>query len=184
MSNNLIARRYAGALYEEAEKVSALKAVDEDVSLIRESLDGAPELVRFFGSPVISRDKKSSTITALFESRIHKLTLNFLLLMVEKRREQLFPDVVRAYQSLRDHQMGMVQVTARVAKTVDDEEKEALVEILEARLGKKVRLDIQVDPSLVGGIVVKIGDTVYDGSFVNQLKSLRARLEDGVYAAE
>ena len=96
----------------------------------------------------------------------------------------MFPDVVRAYQSLRDSQKGIVRVTARVAKNVDAEEKESLVATLEARLGKKARLDIQVDPSLLGGIVVKIGDTVYDGSFVNQLKSLRARLEEGVYAAE
>lgn len=180
----MIARRYAGALYEQAEHSSEVEAVDDDMNLIKESLVGAPELVRFFASPVISREKKSSSVKALFESRIQKLTLNFLLLMVEKGREELFPEVVRAYQSLRDSQMGVVQVTARVAKSFDEEEKEALLATLEARLGKKARLVIQVDPSLLGGIVVKIGDTVYDGSFVNQLKSLRSRLEEGIYTAE
>ena len=180
----MIARRYAGALYEEAEKASELAAVDEDVNMIRESLDGAPELVRFFASPVISREKKASSVTALFENRIEKLTLNFLLLIIEKGREQMFPDIVRAYLSLRDSQKGIVRVTARVAKSVDEAEKKSLVKTLEARLGKKTRLDIQVDPSLLGGIVIKIGDTVYDGSFTNQLNSLRARLEEGVYAAK
>lgn len=184
MSDNMISRRYAGALYEEAQSISELEAVDEDVKMIGESLDGAPELVRFFASPVISRQKKSSSVKALFEGRIQKLTLNFLLLMVKKGREQMFPDVVRAYQSLRNKQMGIVRVTARVARSVDAEEKESLAASLEARLGKKTDLDFQVDPSLLGGIVVRIGDTVYDGSFVNQLKSLRIRLEEGVYTAE
>ena len=180
MSDNTIARRYANALYEEAQASSELESVDVDVALIRARQDGAPELGRFFASPVISREKKYSTVKALFEERLESLTLNFLLLMVEKGREQLFPNVVDAFQALRDEQNGIVQVTARVARSVDENEKEILVSSVESSLGKKVRLDVQVDPSLLGGIVVKIGDTVHDGSFVNQLKSLRERLEKGV----
>jgi F-type H+-transporting ATPase subunit delta len=183
MSDTMIARRYAGSLYEEALSTSVLESVDEDVAMIRESLDGAPELVRFFGSPVISREKKSVAVTSLFSDRVQPLTLKFLVLMINKGREQLFPDVVRSYQALRDDQMGIVRVSARSARSMSDEEKKSLLVTIESRLGKKVRLDMSLDASLLGGIVVRIGDTVYDGSFSNQLQSLRERLRQGVYAA-
>ena len=183
MSDNTIARRYATALYEEAQSASNIEAVDSDVSMIQESLNGAPELGRFFESPIISREKKSATVTALFEGRLEKLTLRFLLLMIEKGREQMFAHVLTAYESLRDEQNGIVQILARVARPVDDSEIDSLASHIEASLNKKVRLEVQVDPSLLGGIVVKIGDTVHDGSFVNQLKTLRTRLEQGVSIA-
>ncbi|TDI74251.1 MAG: ATP synthase F1 subunit delta [Bacteroidetes bacterium] len=183
MSDTTIARRYAGALYEEAHSSSAVEATDADVALIRESLEGAPDLGHFFGSPVISREKKESTAKALFAERLQPLTMNFLLLMINKGREQLFPEVVAAYQAMRDEQSGIVRVTARVAHPVDASEEASLISAIEAKTGKTVRLNIEVDTSILGGVVVEIGDTVYDGSFVNQLKTLRERLEEGVYAA-
>lgn len=183
MSDSIISRRYAGALYEQALSSVVLEEVDADITMIGESLEGAPELGRFFGSPIVAREKKTSVVRALFKDRIQQITLNFLLLMVDKGREQLFPDVVRAYQSLRDDQLGIVRVTARIARGVSEQQQRALVASIESTLGKKVRLDVQVEASLLGGIVVKIGDTVYDGSFKNQLKSLRKRLEEGVYDA-
>jgi len=183
MSDSIISRRYAGALYEEASGSSIIDAVDADVAMIRESLEGAPELGLFFDSPVISREKKSSSARALFGDKLQPLTMNFLLLLIDKGREQLFPEVVGAYESLRDEQSGIVRVTARVAHPVDAVEEASLVSVIEAKIGKKVRLQVVVDASILGGVVVEIGDTVYDGSFVNQLKSLRERLEEGVYAA-
>ena len=183
MSELTVSRRYAGALYEEASRGAVLEAVDADVALIRESLDGARELERFFESPIISREKKASSVRALFADRIQELTLNFLLLMISKGREHMFPAVVDAYQALRDEQTGFVAVTARVAQPIDGEEEAALASAIEAKLDKKVRLSVVVDTSILGGVIVEIGDTVYDGSFVNQLKSLRQRLEEGVYSA-
>ena len=182
MSTRTISRRYAGALYEEAERSSQLDAVDEDIAMIRESLEGAPELVRFFESPVISRTRKESVIKALFSERVQSTTLRFLLLMIGKGREQLFPDVVSEYQDLRDAQKGVVPVSARVATGVSEEERAHLLQTLEQHLGSKVRLSLLHDASLLGGIVIQIGDMVYDGSFQNQLKSLRERLEDSVLA--
>jgi len=182
MSDIIIARRYAQALRQEADESGITEKVDADVALIRESLTASGELLRFFESPVISREKKSTVVRKLFEGRIEALTLRFLLLMVEKQREQIFPQVVQAYADARDEQLGIVNVSVRVAKTMSEEEETQLSSTIEKMIEKRVRLQTLIDGSLLGGLVVRIGDTLYDGSFANQLKSLRERLEAGQVA--
>ena len=179
MSDVLIARRYAKALKEEAEGLGIIEQVDDDVALIRESLNASRELLQFFQSPVISREKKASVVSELFGERVEKTTLHFLLLMVEKRREYALLEVVSAYMALRDEQRGVVNVSVRAARAMGEEEEKELIATIEGMIQKSVRLESSVDASLMGGLVVRIGDTVYDGSFSNQLQSLRERLETG-----
>ena len=183
MSDRTIARRYARALIEEAERHGITETVDADVLLIRESLKTSRELVLFFESPVISRSRKAAVVGSLFEERVHSLTLRFLRMLVEKRREQLLPDVVRAYGSIRDEQLGIVQVVARIAQPMDESEEKALTATIEKMTQKRVHLDVQLDSSLVGGLVVRVGDTVYDGSVANKLHLVRDRLGAGSYLA-
>ena len=179
MSDVLIARRYAKALKEEADGLGIIEQVDDDVALIRESLNASRELLQFFQSPVISREKKASVVSELFGERVEKTTLHFLLLMVEKRREYALLEVVSAYMALRDEQRGVVNVSVRAARAMGEEEEKELIATIEGMIQKSVRLGSSVDASLMGGLVVRIGDTVYDGSFSNQLQSLRERLETG-----
>lgn len=182
MSNVIISRRYAQALKDEADGLGAIERVDEDVALIRDSLASSRELNQFFESPVISREKKASVVKELFGERVEDVTLQFLLLMIQKQREQIFPDVVRAYQSLRDEQKGLISVSVRTATELGEAEEAELVATIERMISKKVRLETEVDDTLLGGLVVRVGDTVYDGSFVNQLQALRDRLETGHYS--
>ena len=180
MSDRTVARRYAQALYEQAEQQGQVEAIDEDVELIRESLDNSHQLVNFFSSPVIGRDKKENVIRELFAERVEKLTLRFLLLMVSKKREMLTQQVVSTYHTLRDEQRGVVEARARVAAELSEENRQKLKDKLESMTGKRVRLRVQHDPSLLGGLVVRIGDTVYDGSVQHHLQSLRTQLEEQV----
>ena len=181
MSDFTVARRYARALYEEAEQHGRLEQVDEDVSLIRQSLDESGELVRFFESPVISREKKEAVVQQLFAERVQPVTLHFLKLLIEKKREMLFPTVVRTYASLRDEQLGIIEAHARTAQPLDDAERDELAGQIEAMTGQQVRLDVTVDPDLLGGLIVRVGDTVYDGSVRHKLEQLRERMEVGVH---
>ncbi len=183
MNDSTIARRYARALTEEAERYGITETVDADVSLIRGSLEASRELVLFFESPVISRKRKAAVVDSLFGEHVHSVTLRFLRMLIEKRREQLFPEVVRAYGSIRDDQMGIVEVLARVAVPMDESEEKTLALAIERMTEKRVRLDVQIDASLLGGMVVRVGDTVYDGSITNKLHLLRDRLEAGSYLA-
>ncbi len=179
MSEILVAKRYAQALFDGAVQGGETAAVDADILLIDESLAGSAELVRFFRSPVVSRERKAKTLKALFGERVSARTMDFIQLLVGKRREGIFPEIIQAYRKLRDDQQGVAAAHARSAKPLGEVEKEGLKTALERLTGKKVRLDVSVDPSLIGGVVVKVGDTVFDGSVQNQLATLRSRFLHG-----
>ena len=91
----IVARRYARALNEDAAQKNAVTQVDEDVSMIQESLIGSPELRRFFADPMINSDKKGTVIRSLFEKKVHKITFAFLQLLAKKRREDILPDILQ-----------------------------------------------------------------------------------------
>lgn len=173
MSDLTVARRYARALYEEAERAQKTEQVDRDIEVIRESLEGSRELVRFFESPVISREKKETIVAELFASRVEPLTLRFLKMLVEKKRENIFPAVVTAYRELRDSRLGIVEARARTAEPLGEADKKRLEKALEEVIGKRIRLQTEIDPALIGGVVIRVGDSVYDGSVRHQLATLR-----------
>lgn len=179
MSEITISRRYAQALDEQAEAAGKSANVAADMSLIREGLLASRELSGLFDSPVVSREKKAAVLRALFSERVDTITLRFLELLVEKRREGLFTEIVKAYQELRDRQLGVVSVSARTALQLSSEDENRLVGSLEKLTGSKVRLETKIDAAILGGIVIRVGDTVYDASVVNQLASLRERLGTG-----
>ena len=182
MSDITIARRYAQALNEQAAQAGILEQVDADIELISTALTDSRDLRSFFSSPVISREKKGDVVKGLFADRIQDVTMTFMGLLVDKRREGLFPSVVSSYRDLRDVQLGVTAVTVRTAYELSDEDRAALEVELRSLTGKQVRLETKVDASIMGGIVIRIGDTVYDGSITNQLATLRERLQSGAHA--
>ena len=180
---NPVARRYALALYQEADAQGQTDTVDADVETLHEALAGSRELTSMFTSPVIPRQKKEAVLTALFGERLAPLTTRFMGLLVEKEREELLPDVVAAYRALRDERLGIVEATVRTALPLGADEADRLKAALEAREGKRIRMRIQVDPSLLGGLVVRVGDVVYDRSAAHQLQTLRAQLAERAAAS-
>ncbi|PSQ79556.1 MAG: F0F1 ATP synthase subunit delta [Bacteroidetes bacterium QH_6_63_17] len=178
MSQRTVTRRYATALYEEADQAGVLKAVDEDVLMLRRSLESNRELSRFFESPVIPQEKKDTIIQELLGNRIEGLTMRFLRLLVQKDRETLTKAILDEYQSLRDEHRGIVDAEVTVAHPLSDEDRETLVEVLEEKTEKDIRLHLNEDPDLIGGVVIRIGDRVFDGSVRNQLNVLRDRFRE------
>lgn len=175
----VVARRYARALYEDAEAVSKTSAVDDDMTLVSDALDASDELARFFRSPVISRDRKKQIARSLFADRVDELTLDFLEMLVRKQREDIFPRIADAYRVLRNEQLGVVEATARSARDLSVEEQEELATSLGRLTGKKVKLHVETDERLIGGVVIRVGDTVYDGSVRHQLNTLRDQMQVG-----
>lgn len=173
-----VARRYAQALTEEAQSAGSLDTVDADVALLAETLDGSRELRLALTSPVVAHDKKRAVLESLFEGKVSDLSLRFLRLLVEKQRDGQIPEILDAYRQLRDERTGTVEARVRTAKPLSPDEAERLKAALEARADATVRMRIDVDPALIGGLVVRVGDVVYDRSVKHQLETLRGQLAE------
>ncbi len=173
-----VARRYAQALTEEAQKAGSLDAVDSDVALVAETLDGSRDLRLALTSPVVSHDKKGAILDRLFSGNVSDLTSRFLTLLVQNDRDGEIPSILDAYRQLRDERTNTVEALVRSAKPLSPDEADRLKRGLEARAGQTVRMRIEVDPDLIGGLVVRVGDVVYDRSVRHQLDSLRDQLAD------
>ncbi len=175
-----VARRYAQALYQDAVQNNCVERVDEDVLMIQESIEGSPELNRFFLDPILRADKKNQVIDALFQGKVHDTTHALLKLLVSKGRENLFSQVASTYLGMRDEQQGIVEAEVKAALPLSAEDEKKIASGVEKLTGKKVRLKSAVDPSILGGLIIRVGDTVYDGSVLHQLSTLRGRLSQSV----
>ncbi len=172
-----VARRYAQALYEDALQNKCVDRVDDDIAMIQESIEGSSELNRFFEDPILTADNKLKVVKALFTDRVHDTTLGLLKLLVSKGRENIFTQIAGAYKAMRDDQLGIVEAKVRAALPLSASDEKKVAEGIETMTGKKVRLNTEVDPNILGGLIIRVGDTVYDGSVLHQLKTLRGRLE-------
>ena len=173
-----VARRYAQALTEEAQKAGSLDAIDADVALVAETLDASRQLRLTLTSPIVAHAKKNTILQRLFEGKVSDLSLRFLRLLVDKQRDGEIPAILDAYRALRDERDGVIEAEVRTAKPLSATEADRLKGALEARAGKTVRMRIAVDPALVGGLVVRLGDVVYDRSVKHQLETLRGQLAE------
>jgi F-type H+-transporting ATPase subunit delta len=183
MSQISVARRYTAALYEDATSRGLLTEVDADLQFLDASLRQSRDLGRIFMSPVVSREKKKRIVEQLFGAHVSGETIRFLKLLVDKQREDILPEISRVFRQLRDAREGVIEAHVSVALPMDSATETALVNNIEQMTGRKVRLISTVDPSLIGGVVVRIGDTVYNGSVRQRLKELRQRMETGDHRA-
>ena len=169
-----VVQRYAQALFEE---ITQFPSAFADADLIRSVLCDSPELERLLKSPVVARQKKSEILQSLFGEHIDSRTLRFLQILVERGRESLLGAILDQFQILSDEAQGITLVQVRVPSELDEDEQARLRGVLSQKFGRKIRLETIVDAKLMGGIVLKIGDTIYDGSVRHQLSLLRDRLQ-------
>ncbi|MEM0964467.1 MAG: ATP synthase F1 subunit delta [Bacteroidota bacterium] len=173
-----VARRYAQALTEEAQTQGHLDAVDSDVDALRETIGGSRDLLLLLESPVVPRAKKQAVLDRLFDGTVSDLTVRFVRLLTQKEREGSLPAILDAYRQLRDERTGTVEATVRTAKPLEPSQRDQLQAALEARAGATVRMRYEIDSDLIGGLVVRIGDVVYDQSVKHQLDVLRDQLAE------
>jgi F-type H+-transporting ATPase subunit delta len=178
MANLRIAKRYAKALFEIAEETKKLEKITNDVVFIDSLIRSSRELQLFLKSPIIKEDKKREVLKEIFsDSRVDPVTLKFIMLLVEKKREDILHDIVKVYQQIYDEKMGIVSVEVVTAVEVGERLKKKIEQkILELTGAKKVKASYRVDPSIIGGIVIRVGDTVYDASIRRRIQLLREQL--------
>jgi F-type H+-transporting ATPase subunit delta len=168
-----LAERYAAALFELADERKALDQVAGDLEGLRAMLRESADLIRLVRSPVLSRETQGKAIAALAQkAELSPLTGNFLGLLARNRRLFALPEMIQGYLQLLAEQRGEVTAEVRAAQTLSPAQKEAVSEQLRKAVGRKVAVDIAVDPSLIGGLVVRVGSRLVDASLKSKLHRL------------
>jgi F-type H+-transporting ATPase subunit delta len=176
MREEAVARRYAAALFHQAERAQMVVQTNGDLKLVAEAVAETPLLRSLLAQPLVTEDRKKATLRSAFGQRVGPATLALLDLLVDKRRANLLAEVQAEFERIvRDYQ-NIAYATATSAVPLTPEQTAALERSLEARTGKDIELRTEVDPSLIGGISVRIGDTVLDGTVKGNLERLREQL--------
>ncbi|CAN5407826.1 F0F1 ATP synthase subunit delta [soil metagenome] len=174
-----ITRRYSLALYTAAKEGKVLPEVEKDVKMIIESLEGSRELTLFFSNPVINSEKKIAIIKELFEGKISPLTLDYLYLLVEKKRENIVIDLLKDFVQLKNDNDGIVDTIIETTVEMDSKEKEKMNKKVEGYLNLKINPTYEINKDLIGGFRVKFKDTIIDASIKRQLEVLKKRFKEG-----
>lgn len=179
MRAQVIARNYAETLLALAQKHGGRATAEEYLRHVEELaglLEREPRIREFLETPRVTAGEKTQALRAAFAGRVPELFLRFVLVVVEKRRQALLREIAAAYAGLVDELAGRVRVSVAISHEPDEALREEIRRGLEARLGKAVIPTFTVDPELLGGVVVRVGDQILDGSVRSRAANLRRRL--------
>ena len=176
MLRGAVGARYAEALYEIAEREKAVDTIEQELQAVDAIIRENRDLQKILYHPRVTPEDKKSLLGDLLSGKISAVTLEFLKLLVERQREQFLSDIVSYYTNLANKARNVAEAGVSSAVDLTAGEKQLLADLLNKLTGKKVETSYKVDPSLIGGIVVRIGDRVIDGSIRTRLATLREHL--------
>lgn len=175
MSKFTTAKRYAKALLEAAKEQGTIAQVKADFSALVETVRGNETLQMLLNHPQVELQDKKQLLNGAMQ-QANPLLENFLQLVVDKGREGAILAIYDVFAKLVDEYEGIVEATITSSTPLDETTIKQITDTFSRKLGKKVRAITQVDPSLLGGVVVRIGDRLYDGSVKGKLNRLSKSL--------
>lgn len=174
-----VTMRYASALFELAVSENKITAVEKDLGRFQQLLDGSKDLAQLVNSPVFSADEQYSGIDAILtKAKITGLVGNFVRAVTRNRRLFAMPGMLAAFRKLAAEHRGEVTAEVTVAKELTAAQIKELKTTLKGVVGKDVAINATVDPSILGGIIVKVGSRQIDTSIKTRLSSLKLALKE------
>jgi F-type H+-transporting ATPase subunit delta len=165
--------RYATALFELARDSKTIDAVEASLANVRAALEQSDEFARLVASPLVSRQDAAKAVAATATALgVDGTTRNFLGVLADNRRLAQLPAIIRAFRMLAANHRGETTAEVTSAHPLSDAQIDALKQQLRTRIGRDVAVDLSVDPSLLGGLVVKIGSQMIDSSIKTRLNTL------------
>jgi F-type H+-transporting ATPase subunit delta len=175
----IIARNYADTLLALAERhggADGLEAFGQAADALAALVQGDPRTRQFLETPRVSPEEKKQALQRALGGRAPEMFVRFVMVLTDKRRQALLPDIAAAYRELVDERMGRVRVQVTISHAPDAALQAEIGSTLADRLGKTVIPTFTVDPELLGGMVVRVGDQILDGSLRTRAAQLRRRL--------
>jgi len=171
-----VARSYAETLFALAERHEGIEVFGHGIETVARLLEENPRVRLFLETPRISDADRKAVIRRAFGGELPTNLVSFLLITIDKRRQRLLRDIARQYRALLDEHAGRAHVEVTVARPMDDATLEMLTRRLTLLLGKQAIPHLRVKPEILGGVVVRTGDTIYDGSVRRSLDGMRRQL--------
>lgn len=178
MAEQKVSARYALSLLDSAIQKNLLDTVSQDIEFVSSVLKNNPNLNRMLENPVVKPEIKSAILEEIFKNKVNSETMDFLLFVIKKKREEILFSILEKFKDLRDKELGYVNVNVLVAAEFTDSQKDELKNKLQNTLQKKVRMNYKVDEKILGGFIVQAGDTVYNSSIKHQLDLLRKHFNE------
>ncbi|MBP6311186.1 MAG: ATP synthase F1 subunit delta [Flavobacteriales bacterium] len=177
-----VAYRYARSLMALALEKNMVDAVQEDMLLVANTCAASNELQVLLRSPVVKADKKSHILDKIFAGKIGEMTSLFVGILVRKGRETMLPQVAAAFTELYKTHKGIIIAEVTSAVPLSDDAREKVRKLAtEKHAGKTIELVETVEPNLIGGVIIRIGDEQYDGSVSRRLSDLRREFSKNPY---
>lgn len=176
IESTTIGRSYAEALFALGQKTADDETYARAFETVIALLESDPRVRDFIASPKIDVATKKGVLARVLGDHVPRLFLNFLLVVLDKRRQRFMPEIAREYRRLVDERLGRLHVQVMLAHEPDERMEREVAAELGRIFGKRVIPHVRVDPNILGGIIVRSGDRVLDGSLRRRLVSLRHRL--------
>ena len=177
MSVQTVARRYATALADVVLERGEAREAQDELRAWEELLQANANLREVFANPTIALDQKRAVLTKLIEmAKPRGTTANFLKVLLQNQRLTELGEINRKFAQILDERAGMVAATVTTARAVPQDAQAKLHDKLTTLTGKKIRIDFATDPEIIGGLVTRIGSTVYDGSVRSQLQEIKEKM--------
>lgn len=174
---DVIAERYSQALFDLAREKNLLEETSEDVLFVQSLMGDHPELYRFLELPDVSVDRKKQAMAHIVEGSVRQPMAGLLQLLIQKARIPYLAEILDGYQDMLRDTKGQVQVWVTTAVELSAEELQKIVRTLEKSLHKEILAEQVVDPSVLGGVIVRVGDKVFDNSIRSSLERLSKHLK-------
>ncbi len=172
----LAAKTYSQALFEFALEAGKVDEIEKEFAFIVEAFTTYKEFFELFKTPKMSVDERKGIIKEIFSEKVSKEMMNFMMIILDKRRAGEILAIQREFEVKVDEYHGIVPAYVKSATELDESEKKAIVDQLKSLTGKEIRLKTAVDPSVIGGLYIKVGDKVIDGSIRKKLDAMREEL--------
>jgi F-type H+-transporting ATPase subunit delta len=169
---------YAKALYGAAHSAGNLDEVYADFAAVMQVIDRHPEFIGLSRSGVISAEDRAAMYQRAFEGKAAPLFVNFLRTIAQHGRQQMLRAVFRAFREMNDTRVGQVRVEVSTPTKLDEGVSSRLAESLQKSLGLRPIFEEKIEPMLIGGVMLRVGDTVYDASVATQLEKIRTQMID------
>ena len=176
MLNIQLANKYAKAIFELAQDEKKLDVYDKDLSKVNEDVFSVPEAKKFFQNPLVPHKAKKDLLTKALKKEVSETVMNFLLLLVDKSRIGIFSEIYEIFTALKNEAQGIMIADVTSAFPLSKTQETQLTKKLTTLSGKKIRIRKHEDKSILGGLIVTIGDKRIDGSAAGRLRSLKSTL--------